>query len=81
MNFSLGASSGQSRAEPLPEEHVRFYAAAVVLGLEYMQNHDLVWRCASTICCHRQLCAFDRLLPQLSVHDDPEKEAETSANL
>ena len=36
----------QSRAEPLPEDHVRFYAAAVVLGLEYMQNHDLVWRCA-----------------------------------
>ena len=34
----------QSRAEPLPEEHVRFYAAAVILGLEYMQNHDLVWR-------------------------------------
>jgi len=34
----------QSRAEPQPEEHVRFYAAAVILGLEYMQNHDLVWR-------------------------------------
>ena len=43
--------SPQSRAEPLPEEHVRFYAAAVILGLEYMQNHDLVWRCARHTCC------------------------------
>lgn len=36
----------QSRPTAIPEGAARFYAAAVVLGLEYMQRHDLVWRCA-----------------------------------
>ena len=34
----------QSRPTAIPEDAARFYAAAVVLGLEYMQRHDLVWR-------------------------------------
>ncbi len=35
----------QSRPDAISEPAARFYAAAVVLGLEYMQRHDLVWRC------------------------------------
>ena len=34
----------QTRPDAIPEKAARFYAAAVVLGLEYMQRHDLVWR-------------------------------------
>ena len=34
----------QSRPGPLKEDHARFYAASVVLGLEYMQERNLLWR-------------------------------------
>ncbi|EIE24738.1 putative cGMP-dependent protein kinase [Coccomyxa subellipsoidea C-169] len=34
----------QSRSGPLKEDHARFYAASVVCGLEYMQEHNLMWR-------------------------------------
>ena len=34
----------QSRQRPLSEEHARFYTASVVLGLEYMQQRNLMWR-------------------------------------
>ncbi|KAL3161002.1 cGMP-dependent protein kinase [Trebouxia sp. C0009 RCD-2024] len=34
----------QSRKEPCSEEQTRFYAAAVVCGLHYMQDRNLVWR-------------------------------------
>lgn len=34
----------QSRAGPLKEDHARFYAASVILGLEYMQDRNLMWR-------------------------------------
>lgn len=34
----------QSRPTAIREDSAKFYAAAVVLGLEYMQQHDLVWR-------------------------------------
>jgi hypothetical protein len=34
----------QSRPGPLKEDHARFYAASVVLGLEYMQERSLLWR-------------------------------------
>ena len=36
----------QGLPNAIPEPAARFYAAAVVLGLEYMQRRDLVWRCA-----------------------------------
>jgi cGMP-dependent protein kinase len=36
----------QSRPAPLKEDHARFYAASVVLGLEYMQERSIMWRCA-----------------------------------
>lgn len=36
----------QSRAGPLKEDHARFFAASVILGLEYMQDRNLMWRCA-----------------------------------
>lgn len=36
----------QSRSGPLKEDHARFYAASVVCGLEYMQEHNLMWRCS-----------------------------------
>jgi hypothetical protein len=35
----------QGLPNAIPEPAARFYAAAVVLGLEYMQRRDLVWRC------------------------------------
>jgi serine/threonine protein kinase len=34
----------QSLNAPLKESHARFYAAAVVLGIGYLQQHNLVWR-------------------------------------
>jgi len=34
----------QSRKTPCSEEQVRFYAAAVVSGLQYLQERNLVWR-------------------------------------
>ncbi|KAL0050057.1 hypothetical protein WJX82_003639 [Trebouxia sp. C0006] len=34
----------QSRKSPCGEEQVRFYAAAVVSGLQYLQERNLVWR-------------------------------------
>ena len=34
----------QSRPGPLKEDHARFYTASVVLGLEYMQERNLLWR-------------------------------------
>ncbi|KAK9817313.1 hypothetical protein WJX72_012521 [[Myrmecia] bisecta] len=34
----------QSRTRPLNEEQARFYTASVVLGMEYMQDRNLVWR-------------------------------------
>ena len=36
----------QSRPTPLRDDHARFYAASVVCGLEYMQDRNLMWRCA-----------------------------------
>ena len=36
----------QSRPTPLKDDHARFYAASVVCGLEYMQDRNLMWRCA-----------------------------------
>jgi serine/threonine protein kinase len=36
----------QSRSGPLKEDHARFYTASVVCGLEYMQERNLMWRCA-----------------------------------
>lgn len=39
----------QSRPGPLKEDHARFYAASVVLGLEYMQERNLLWRQASNL--------------------------------
>ncbi|KAL0042257.1 hypothetical protein WJX77_007366 [Trebouxia sp. C0004] len=34
----------QSRKTPCNEEQVRFYAAAVVSGLQYLQERNIVWR-------------------------------------
>ena len=34
----------QSRPGHLKEDHARFYTASVVLGLEYMQERNLLWR-------------------------------------
>ena len=34
----------QARKTPCGEDQVRFYAAAVVSGLEYLQERNLVWR-------------------------------------
>ncbi|KAG1651711.1 hypothetical protein FOA52_010004, partial [Chlamydomonas sp. UWO 241] len=28
----------------MPEEHARFYAACVVLSLQYMHSHNILWR-------------------------------------
>jgi hypothetical protein len=36
----------QSRPGPLKEDQARFYTASVVLGLEYMQERNIMWRCA-----------------------------------
>ena len=36
----------QSRREPISEAHARFYAAAVVQGLAYMEQRNLIWRWA-----------------------------------
>ena len=36
----------QSRPTPLRDDHARFYAASVICGLEYMQDRNLMWRCA-----------------------------------
>ena len=36
----------QSRPSPLRDDHARFYAASVICGLEYMQDRNLMWRCA-----------------------------------
>ena len=46
----------QSRPSPLKEDHARFYAASVILGLEYMQERSIMWRCASP--CTPVLLAF-----------------------
>ena len=32
---------------PLKEDQARFYTASVVLGLEYMQERNIMWRCAA----------------------------------
>lgn len=37
---------GQSRDSPLTEDQARFYAGCVIAGLEYMQDRNIVWRCA-----------------------------------
>eukprot|EP00884_Botryococcus_braunii_P004083 jgi/Botrbrau1/13676/Bobra.0378s0008.1 len=34
----------QSRSTPLREDHARFYAACVVMGLEYMHDRNVMWR-------------------------------------
>lgn len=34
----------QTRSRPLEESHARFYAASVVLALEYLHDRDLVYR-------------------------------------
>ena len=53
----------QSRPTPLRDDHARFYAASVVCGLEYMQDRNLMWRCAlpsqrpdHETLCHEQRC-------------------------
>ena len=51
----------QSRQKPLSEEHARFYAASVILGLEYMQLRSMMWRQALAMMqtslhfCHERL--------------------------
>ena len=34
----------QSRRQRMSEDSARFYAACVILGLEYMNSKDLMWR-------------------------------------
>lgn len=43
----------QSRQRPLSEEHARFYAASVILGLEYMQQRNIMWRQIPTSLQHQ----------------------------
>ena len=42
--MSLTVSGLQTRKVPCSEGQVRFYAAAVVSGLQYLQERNLVWR-------------------------------------
>ena len=35
----------QGREAPLSEEEARFYAGCVILGLEYMHDRSIAWRC------------------------------------
>lgn len=39
----------QSRSTPLREDHARFYAACVVMGLEYMHERNIMWRLDPTL--------------------------------
>ena len=50
----------QSRPSPLKEDHARFYAASVILGLEYMQERSIMWRCVPPRPSHRlrAVCAL-----------------------
>ena len=34
----------QTLANPLSEEQARFHAASVICGLDYMHDHNIVWR-------------------------------------
>lgn len=49
---ALPPSSSQARETPLSEDEARFYAGCVILGLEYMHDRGVAWRCA---CCLRCL--------------------------
>ncbi|KAG1662750.1 hypothetical protein FOA52_006775 [Chlamydomonas sp. UWO 241] len=46
MDFVPGGElfSIMKREKKMPEEHARFYAACVVLSLQYMHSHNILWR-------------------------------------
>ena len=50
------------------EDHARFYAASVVLGLEYMQERNLLWRLVDP-----RLSTAYLLSPCLSKQDHPSR--------
>jgi len=48
----ISVQNGQSRPGALTEDHAWYYTASIVLGLEYMQERNLLWRQVPHSCHH-----------------------------